>query len=482
VLSVLSVPPISYVIALQVGDVIIPVRSIESGAAPVPQWATILPGRAPGEALLRPMPKPHVPLGRLRFSVGLEVEQLTPFAYLGPDCPKRERAHGVDRSQGFNMEALQRSAGRVLDCVLALVFAPLRTILYLQSWQAPMLNLALLALLYQATRLRHWPLTLCCTPLWVVWAPFLHGLVGTYYIRHGDPVPMYAEDCAAIAKSKREAEKRAAERRRLVGEAKTRLLDEAAKRDPSLAQQNMMNMVPLGAQLGQLGGALGSAAKKTGEQADQLNIMKSLMSKLGDAHKQCLEVADPAERFMAAFDWSDARLTGLLCLLLTAVGLAASAAVALVVSVALLIGLHANTVALVCGLACFAPQGMPVTRSLLASVDEALSAASGAANITPLLEGTGLAATAPRAVAPLKGAELKKACEEEAQQFVDAQQATRQAELHARGQLRHTSLNWADALSGAWLTRLLERAPNVPRKQHLAMTQRARADGAAASK
>jgi hypothetical protein len=357
------------------------------------------------------------------------------------------------------MEALQRSAGRVLDCVLALVFAPLRTILYLQSWQAPMLNLALLALLYQATRLRHWPLTLCCTPLWVVWAPFLHGLVGTYYIRHGDPVPMYAEDCAAIAKSKREAEKRAAERRRLVGEAKTRLLDEAAKRDPSLSQQNMINMVPLGAQLGQLGGALGSAAKKTGEQADQLNIMKSLMSKLADAHKQCLDAADPAERLMAAFDWSDARLTGLLCMLLTAVGLAASAAVALV-----------------CGLACFAPQGMPVTRSLLAAVDEALSAASGAANITPLLAGAGLAATAPRAEPPLKGAELKKACEAEAQQFVDAQHAARQAELHARGQLRHTSLNWADAVSGAWLTRLLERAPNVPRKQHLAMTQRARAN------
>lgn len=473
VLTVIDADPVMG--AQTVGEVVVPVRSLLSGAAPREQWAAILPGRAPGEALLRPQPAPAVPLGRLHFSVALKMEASMPFAFLGPDVPPREHVPGADRSDAFSVEALHSSLGRVLDCAFAVLFAPLRTVLYLQTWQAPRLNAGLLALLLLATRREHWAVTLRCTPLWLLLAPFLHCAVGSR-IRAGDTAPLTAEEHAELERRRRALEAYAIKRARLVTQARIHLLAKAAKRDPSLARHRL-DVTPIGRQLSQLGGALSAAVQKTHDEAENLNLIKQVMGKLRSAHAGLLATADSAERLMAACDWSDPWLTSLLFLMLLCVGLAASAVVAAIVAAATHVGLHSHTMALLSGLACFAPPAKPLTRSLLAAADDCLSSLSGIAHVTPLLAGAGLAVTAPREQPMLQGEALQKACEAEAQLVVDAQHLERQAELQARGQLRHTSLNLADALSGAWLRRLLQRAPNVPRKQHLAMTRRVLAGG-----
>jgi len=473
VLTILDADPVMG--AQTVGEVIVPVRSLVSGAAPREQSAAILPGRAPGEALLRPLPTPAVPLGRLRFSAALKMEASMPFAYLGPEVPLRDHMPGKDRSEAFNMEALHASLGRVLDCTAAALFSPLRTVLYLQSWQAPRLNAGLLALLLLATRREHWPITLRCTPLWLLLAPFLHCAVGRL-IRAGDPVALCAEEHTELERRRRTLEAYAAKRLWLVTQARIHLLAEAAKRDPSLAKHRL-GAAPLGRQLGKLGGALSAAVQKTREEVDHHNLIKQVMAKLRSAHAELLATADLAERLMAAFDGSDPWITGLLFVMLLCVGIAASAVVAAMAAAAACLGLHSHTLALLGGLLCFAPPAKPLTRSMLAVADYLLSSLSGVAHVTPLLAGAGLAATAPREEPMLQGEALQKACEAEAQLFVDAQHLQRQAELHARGHLRHTSLSLADALSGAWLRRLLQRAPNVPRQQHLAMTRRVLAGG-----
>ena len=96
-------------------------------------------------------------------------------------------------------------------------------------------------------------------------------------------------------------------------------------------------------------------------------------------------------------------------------------------------------------------------------------------NGTPLTAGAGLVAAAPHKPAKPDEAAEVKALVAEATAFVEKQQHARQLEIAARGTLRKPSLlSIGDMLSGAWVTRLIERAPDVPRKQHLRMIQRAK--------
>jgi hypothetical protein len=471
VLAVVDMDPVMGV--QHVGEVIVPITSLlssQAGGAPRTQWATILPPRKPGECLLRPRGAPKHPLGRLSFSVALELEVSVPFAYLCPDVPAREAPPGIDRSEEFSVGALHTSFGRVLDCLFGPMFAPLRTVLYLQTWQAPRLNACLLAALLLATRARCWHATLLLSPLWLLLSPFLNGLV-SFYVHEHDPVPLYKEERAALERQRREPEAREYARKQKVVEAQNKLLAQAAKRDPSLAQHRL-EMIPGAAAVSQLGAILGNAVRKTTEEADSLNVVKALMSKLAYAHAQLLAAADPAERLQGAFDWSDARLTRVLCALAALLGLVLSAALAALVALASALGVAAHTWALLAGLACFAPQGVPITRSILESIDAGLSYLSSIGQVTPLLSGSGLACTAPRPPPALTGVALQNACDAEARHFVEAQQRARQHELAARGTLRHSALRWADLRSGAWLARLLARAANVPRRRHLAMAAR----------
>ena len=206
-----------------VGEVIVPVASL-LGHKAQSRWVNILPPREPGEALLRPRRKPKQPLGRLCFTASLDLEDFsTPFAYLGEDVPPRECPPGKDKSVTFSPERLHVSLGRVLDCVFGCVFAPLRTLLFLQAWLSPLLNVLLLGLLLLLTHPSVWNTTLVCLPLWLLLLPFLNGLVSTL-IQADEPVPLYKEDAEAFARAQVEAEQYEEHRLALLTEARNKLL------------------------------------------------------------------------------------------------------------------------------------------------------------------------------------------------------------------------------------------------------------------
>ena len=207
-----------------VGEVIIPVASL-LGRRAKSRWVNIMPPREPGEALLRPRRKPKQPLGRLCVTASLDLEDFsTPFAYLGEDVPPRECPPGKDKSATFSPERLHVSLGRVLDCVFGCMFAPLRTLLFLQAWLSPLLNLVLIATLLLLTHPSVWNTTLVCLPLWLVLSPFLHGLVSTL-IQADEPVPLYKEDVEAFARAQVEAEQHEEHRQALFTEARNKLLE-----------------------------------------------------------------------------------------------------------------------------------------------------------------------------------------------------------------------------------------------------------------
>ena len=207
-----------------IGEVIIPVASL-LGRKAQSRWVNLLPPREPGEALLRPRRKPKQPLGRLCFTASLDLEDFsTPFAYLGEDVPPRECPPGKDKSITFSPERLHVSLGRVLDCVFGCMFAPLRTLLFLQAWLSPLLNLVLIATLLLLTHPSVWNTTLVCLPLWLVLSPFLHGLVSTL-IQADEPVPLYKEDVEAFARAQVEAEQHEEHRQALFTEARNKLLE-----------------------------------------------------------------------------------------------------------------------------------------------------------------------------------------------------------------------------------------------------------------
>jgi hypothetical protein len=70
--------------------------------------------------------------------------------------------------------AAHAAATRLCNAALALATQPLRTILFLQSWQQPALNLGLLVLLTLAC-FHAWRLALALWPLWLALAPILNG-------------------------------------------------------------------------------------------------------------------------------------------------------------------------------------------------------------------------------------------------------------------------------------------------------------------
>lgn len=475
---VLSVVSMDAVLGVQtVGEVIVPMATLV-GARPRTLWSAILPPRGPGESVLRPHDKPRVPLGRLRFSIFLEMETSVPFAYLCPDVPKRECAHGEDQSGAFSIEALHGSLGRVLDCALAPMFSPLRTILYLQTWQAPMLNLFLMYWLIVITRPECWRYTVLCTPLWALVLPFLHGLVSSY-IHARDPTHLYTEEAAAVKAAAAAVDEAAQTRHAKMVALRNEMLERLTKRDPSLAQHRL-EFIPGGAAVSQLGNVLGGAVKKTAgdaaANADQLNFIKTINTKLQGLHTQLLAAAAPAERLRGALDWTDPNLTWVLFRLAVALGVALSLLLAGAVWLADAVGLNCRTATLLWGLACLAPPFAPLSYGVLASIDDALASLRGVAYMTPLLGGAGLAAAAPRGGALQDEGEEMKAVIAEAKAFVDKQEHKRQEELAARGTLRHASLiSLGDMLSGAWVSRLIKRAPDVPRKHHLRMIQRAKA-------
>jgi hypothetical protein len=159
-----------------------------------------MPPRLPGEAMQRVRPRPEKPLGALSFTVQLTMETDAFFAYMAPDVMPLEAPPGKDASQDFSLSALNVSLGRMLDGIFMPMFAPLRTLLYLQSWQAPRMNCALIAALLFFT-LFAWNTFRLLTPLWFMLWPVFNGYV-SYLIHKDDYVPLFAEDEAEEIKAR----------------------------------------------------------------------------------------------------------------------------------------------------------------------------------------------------------------------------------------------------------------------------------------
>jgi hypothetical protein len=462
--------------ARPMGEVILPLATLLSSRRMLMHhWAALLPGRRPGEPLLRPLPRPKHPLGRICFSLALEVESSAAFAYLGPDVPPRETAPGhVPQSDSFSATALHESVGRFLDAVLAPMVAPARTLLYLQAWQAPRLNCMLLIALTIATRPEVWPVTTMLTPLWLCLTPFLHGSVAAR-IRQGEKTPLSAEEAKDQSRRMHAESARGAAYRSMVSKARTEMLEHAARRDPSLAERELESLGPGGVAVAHLGHMLGDAAARTSESMDHLNVVKVIHAKLAMLHDKLLEAAAPAERAVAACEWHDAQLTRLLLCVVAFAGLAISAALAAGGWLVWLLGVTVRRIVFVAGLACFVPQAAPITRAAMETADECIAAAlEGVATVTPMLHGPGLARAAPPPPKPILSAAVMRAqAEAEARREVDKQQEDRAAELAFRSTHRPARLALEDLTHGAWVMRLLARAPDAPRITHLGMVARA---------
>ncbi len=164
-------------------------------AAP-PRWTRLLPPRAPGDPFSRAgrsegggddvIAEEGLPRGLLRYEASLTLHRPAAWCYLVPQALPPGAARGsrggaaraadaADAPPGPHAAAAAlAAAARLTDAALALLAAPLRTALYLQSFQQPTLNAALLALLSLAC-LHAWHLARAAWPLWLAAAPLLNG-------------------------------------------------------------------------------------------------------------------------------------------------------------------------------------------------------------------------------------------------------------------------------------------------------------------
>ena len=184
--------------------------------------------------MMRVRPRPEKPLGALSFTVQLTMETDGFFAYMAPEVMPLEAPPGVDASQDFSFSALNVSLGRMLDGIFMPMFAPLRTLLYIQSWQAPRMNGALIAAWVFFT-LFAWNTFFMLTPLWVMLWPVFNGYI-SYLIHKDDYVPLFSEDEAEEIKARGADSAAKIARDNMLWEAKNRALEAIrAANDPAIA-------------------------------------------------------------------------------------------------------------------------------------------------------------------------------------------------------------------------------------------------------
>jgi len=434
------------------------------------RWSDLVPPRRPGEALLRPWPMPQPGLGKVWFSAALEMDTSLAYAYLAPEVLPPEAPSGVDSSLDFSFAAVYSSLGRTLDCIFFPAFANMRTLLYLQSWEAPRLNCALLCALLVGTRPACWFAFRCAAPLWLLMLPFLNGYVSRL-IHARDPTVLTLEEQAAVEKAAADAYAYECEHWDMVKAATARMMAADAKQDPSLAA-HILSYIPGSAVVGALGRIATSTVSTVTDSASQLNVYKKVLAKVEKAHVKLVWAADLLERAISLFTWSDPFLTAVLCLLAAAIGVAASLALALLATLLARLSVDWSHVTLLAGASCFLPALAPVTYNILVWVDYILSFTQTVGASHPLLAGSGFARVTPKAKPRLSGEVLRADAEAAAEQEVAARRRARERELKHRSILQPVTLDAAELARGAWLGRLLERAPNELRATHRLMAAR----------
>ena len=431
-----------------------------------PKWAEIIPPRLPGEAMQRVRPRPEKPLGALCFTVQLTMETDGFFAYMAPDVMPLEAPPGKDASQDFSFAALNVSLGRMLDGIFMPMFAPLRTLLYIQSWQSPRMNGALIGAWVFFT-LFAWNVFFMLTPLWIMLWPVFHGYV-SYLIHKDDYVPLFSEDEAEEIKARGADAAAKNQRDLMLWEAKGRALAAIrAANDPAIAAAAAAAGVGTLSAVGNSVASMFGMSSGENESAAALSMYKRIKGKLETAHVYGIYYAEIFEHWSNIFTWRDKTLSAVVAVAFAVIGLAGSLVVAAACMIGSTLGLGMNHVALVAGLACFkpSPEGL---RSFLETTDYYLSYIP--ITLTSQCGGTGLLCTVPaeRRV-PLSDAALRERIEAEATAAAELAYKAEEAERQARGTVRPVKLDMEELLSFAWLYRLVARAPITPRDTHVSM-------------
>ena len=159
-------------------------RALRRGAAATvvagPTWADVLAPRAPGEALFRSASAAGGAQIQYEAALTLHASPLRAYVDAQP-LPPQPRAGPPDASRHELLPgphpaaAAARAAARLADAALAVAAAPLRTALYLQSWQEPALNCAIVPALAFAAHRRTAAAAAAAWPLWLALILLLNG-------------------------------------------------------------------------------------------------------------------------------------------------------------------------------------------------------------------------------------------------------------------------------------------------------------------
>jgi hypothetical protein len=441
-------------------------------AAAAPRYAHVLPARHPGCDILTPAPRPPQPLGVLSYSAVLELDRPAWFGYLAPEVMPRETMPGEDHSaEEFSYGAFCLALGRLLDCIFCPMFAPLRTVLYLQSWQAPWLNAALMSFLIIGT-LVFWFTFKALTPLWLILMPFLHGYV-SHLIHLGDVPVLYTEEQAERDKAKADEAAYQATKWAMLVEMQAKMLEDATKVGATSVSGALLASVPGAGLVSGMTNMLRSGVQAAGDNAQALNIYKKIYSKLGGIQKKILGLAQWVEPMVTVFTWGEPGVTATAFAICAGYGLIASVFAFIACSILGYLGVGWNHVTLCLGLTCFSPKGAAITRSILDMIDYYLGYLGSVATITSLTGGAGLDATAPPKAPHLEGDALVAAVTKEATANVKRILDAREASLQHKSVLHPVDFTMKDLQSSAWFGKLVHRAPLVPREQYMNMATRA---------
>lgn len=159
-------------------------RAVRGGAAlsavAGPAWAAVLAPRAPGEALFRTAAAAGD--AQIRYEAALTMHASPARAYTASEpLPPQPRAGPPDAARDELLPgphvaaAATHAAARLADAVLAIVAAPLRTALYMQSWQEPVLDVGAVLLLALTSLRRTAGVAAAAWPIWLVAFLLLNG-------------------------------------------------------------------------------------------------------------------------------------------------------------------------------------------------------------------------------------------------------------------------------------------------------------------
>ena len=448
-------------------------RDAEEPEAPM-QWADIMPRRPPGEALYKLIERPAAPLGKLCFSVSLHLERDLPFCYLAPSLLPPEPVSGTpappDESLNGLVDALTIAFNRVTNCVFAGALAPLRTLLYLQTWQAPVLTLSC-GVFWTLATLRFWWLFCCFTPLWIAATPVFNGAVA-HLICGRDPVATFQDEADAAMAVWDAEEAQELRREALMLEAEKRLLRNMHT-DASLVADLLSGDVQDTDLLSDK--AASEAAKmKAAEAAKTANALP--IAKITRAMKKHLEkgleTAHTLEAVTALFCWTDPTASAVATVLLLGAATVASLAIAFVVLIWNgLLGLGTRHIAFVVGIAALSPTAAPVTRAALDAADLPWKVKRDSPEFIFLSRmrsptyGSGLRCTDPPKKALTEEYLLAEA-EARAKKRITEYMLRHEGERAKKGKLQPQTLTLKDLASMEWLERLLGRVADVPQQLH----------------